>query len=411
MLFVPPRHSKSETVSRLFTAYYLRKHPDHWVGLTSYSGDLAYNLSKAARENYLRGGGILDDSAKAVKYWQTNIGGGLWATGVGGPITGRGANLAIIDDPLKNFEDASSDRIRSTQKEWYNSTFYSRLEPEGAVIIIQTRWHEDDISGWLLDREQSGDSPENWHIVNLPAIAESPMEIPSSCTLESDWRDFGEALCPERYSVEKLRDIESQIGGYFFRSLYQQRPSAKEGSHFKVNELAIENSHPPIVRQCRAWDLAASAGKGDFTVGVKIGIDANDLWHILDVRRGQWAPEERDEELRRTARVDGSKVKIRLAQDPGQAGVDQSQRLVRMLAGYQVKSERISGDKVTRSSGLAAQVNSGNVKLLKGAWNKAFIEEFRQFPQGKHDDMVDAASDGFNELALKGNFYQGKLLR
>ena len=409
MLFVPPRHSKSETISRLFTAYYLRKHPDQWVGLTSYSADLAYVLSKASQENFVESGGVLDSRAGAVKHWQTSAGGGLWATGIGGPITGKGANLALIDDPLKNAEDASSEVIREKQKEWYNSTLYSRLEPGGAVIIIQTRWHGADISGWLL--EQEIESPEHWHVVNLPAIAEEPRLLPDTCTSEPDWRNVGEALCPERYPLHRLEQIRSQIGGYFFDALYQQRPSAKEGSHFKVGQLQIEDAHPVLLRECRAWDLAASAGKGDYTAGVRLGVDADGVWHIVDVRRGQWAPDERDNEMRQASQLDGPKVRIRLAQDPGQAGVDQSQRLTRMLAGFPVRSERVSGDKATRASGLASQINAGNVRLVKGAWNASFIEEFRQFPHGKNDDLVDATADAFNELSLANQFSQGKLLR
>ena len=411
MLFVPPRHSKSESISRLFTAYYLRRFPDRWVGLTSYSADLAYVLSRASQNNYLQSGGTLNAQAGAVKHWETTRGGGLWAAGVGGPITGKGFHLGLIDDPLKNAEEAASELIREKQKEWYSSTFYTRAEPNAAIILIQTRWHEDDLSGWLLSAES--EQPEGWHVVNLPAIAETPDpdRWPPTCTVEPDWRQPGDALCPERYDSDRLRAIQSRIGGYFFDALYQQRPSAREGEFFKVNQLQVVDVPPAQLRQCRAWDLAATAGGGDFTAGVLLGQDADGLWYVCDVKRGQWTPDDRNAALRLAAQMDGGGVKIRLAQDPGQAGVDQSQHLTRMLSGYTVRSERVSGDKAVRASGFAAQCNAGNVRLVRGNWNAAFIEELRQFPQGKNDDQVDAAADAFAELALGGQFQQGKFLR
>lgn len=411
MLFVPPRHSKSESISRLFTAYYLRRFPDRWVGLTSYSADLAYVLSRAAQNNYLQSGGALNAQAGAVKHWETTRGGGLWAAGVGGPITGKGFHLGILDDPLKNAEEAASEVIREKQKEWYSSTFYTRAEPGAAIVIIQTRWHEDDLSGWLLSNEK--EQPEGWHIVNLPALAEDadPDRWPSTCTVEPDWREPGAALCPERYDADRLRAIQSRIGGYFFDALYQQRPSAREGEFFKVHQLQIVDAAPAQLRQCRAWDLAATSGGGDYTAGVLLGQDAAGLWYVSDVRRGQWTPDDRNAVMRLAAQTDGGAVRIRLAQDPGQAGVDQSQHLTRLLAGFTVRSERVSGDKAVRASGFAAQVNAGNVRLVRGAWNADFIEELRQFPQGRNDDQVDAAADAFSELALSGQFQQGKFLR
>ena len=411
MLFVPPRHSKSETISRLFTAYYLYRNPMHWVGLTSYSADLAYTLSRAARENFIKAGGQLHTQAVAVKHWETKAGGGLWAAGVGGPITGKGFHLGIIDDPIKNAEEAGSEIVRGKQREWYSSTFYTRAEPNAAIVIIQTRWHEDDLSGWLLTQEQ--EIPEYWHVVNLPALAEPLPEFPLTCTVEADWRESGEALCPERFSSARLQAVRDQMGGYFFDALYQQRPSSISGEFFKIAALeVIPNLPVEPLRTVRAWDLAASSGRGDYTVGVKIGVDANNRFYVLDVARGRWAPDQRDDYIKQIAIDDGLSTRVRFAQDPGQAGVDQSLRLTRMLAGYNVVSTRASGSKATRALGLAAQVNAGNVSLLRGAWTTEFLEELRQFPTGRHDDQVDAAADAFNELTLTGSvFFQGKFFR
>ena len=137
LIQLPPRHSKSEMISRLFTAYYLKKNPHHFVGINSYSAELAYTLSRASRENFTKCGGEVRDDVSAVKHWETPQGGGMWAAGVGGSITGKGFHLGLIDDPLKNAEEASSDTIREKQKEWYSSTFYTRGEPDSAIIAIQ----------------------------------------------------------------------------------------------------------------------------------------------------------------------------------------------------------------------------------------------------------------------------------
>lgn len=400
MVFMPPRHSKSEEVSRLFSAYYLTLHPDRWVGLNSYAAELAYTLSRASRENYQANGGTVKDDAAAVKHWETGEGGGLWAAGVGGPITGKGFHLGIIDDPIKNAEEAASETIRAKHKEWYASTFYTREEPEGAIVIIQTRWHEDDLSGWLLSEETQGEEPEGWHVVNFPALKEEgEPDLPPTCTLEPDERETGEPLCPERYGLDRLRKIAARIGGYFWGALFQQRPTAREGSFFKVSQLEIEDAAPASVRWCRGWDLAATEGGGDYTAAPKIGQDSSGLWWVGDVVRGQWGPDKVEAQIRLTAQLDGQACKIFIPQDPGQAGKRQAQSLTRMLSGYGVRTEPVSGSKEVRAFNFAAQVNAGNVRLVKGAWNKAFVEELRTFPLGKTDDQVDGAAAAFNMLA------------
>jgi predicted phage terminase large subunit-like protein len=404
MIFVPPRHGKSELVSRLFSAYYLYRYPERFVGLCSYAAELAYTLSRASRANFEAMGGGLSGNASAVKHWETTVGGGLWAAGVGGPITGKGFHLGIIDDPLKNAEDAASEKIREKQKDWYASTFYTREETDAAIVVLQTRWHEDDLSGWLLSEEENGeeDERENWHIISLPAIAEEPQKFPNNCTVEPDFRAIGEPLWAEKRGLKKLKLIEKRIGDYFFGALFQQRPKAKEGAFFKVGHFKFVDAEPNGLRQhCRAWDLAAST-QGDYTVGVKAAIDRQRNVYILDMVRGRWLTDDRNREMLLTANADGRQCRVRLPQDPGQAGVDQVQALTRMFSGFAVRAERPSGDKETRADSFASQVNAGNVYLLRADWNKQFIEELRAFPLGKNDDQVDAASDAFTEVTRGG---------
>ncbi len=400
LIQLPPRHSKSEMISRLFTAYYLKKNPHHFVGVNSYSAELAYTLSRASRENFQKCGGIVKDDVSAVKHWETPEGGGMWAAGVGGSITGKGFHLGIIDDPIKNAEEAASDTIREKHKEWYSSTFYTRGEPDSAIIAIQTRWHESDLTGWLLE-EESGEEPENWHVVNLPALYEEEIgKFPDSCSVEKDFRATeGDALCPERYTAEKLRKIKARIGEYHFGALFQQQPTSKKGLFFDVSRLEIINAAPAIKMSVRGWDKAATAGDGDYTVGARVSNDKDGIYYVEDVVRGQWDTAVRDRTIRQTAETDGKKVKIRGEQEPGSGGVFQAQTFIRMLAGFSVKCEKATTAKEVRADSFSSQINAGNVKLIRGDWNKAFIEELRKFPRGKHDDQVDAASLAFNALA------------
>lgn len=402
LIFMPPRHSKSESVSRLFTAYFLYRHPEQWVGINSYSAALAYTLSRAARDNYRQAGGQVRDDAAAVSHWETGAGGGLWAAGVGGSITGKGFHLGVIDDPLKNSEESNSEKIREKQWEWYQSTFYTRAEPGAAIVVIQTRWNEEDLSGKILAEENAEDEEaEGWHIVNFPALAEEGAEFPATCTVEPDDRAVGEPLCPERYPASRLQRILKRIGEYFFGALFQQRPVAKEGTFFKVTQFQFLDQAPPLVREVRAWDLAATAGAGDWTSGPRMGVTADGRYVISDCHRGQWATDERDAEIKLTAQTDGKTVRQKFPQDPGQAGKSQALAMTRLVAGVPVTTAPVSGDKETRADPYSSQVNAGNVYLVRGPWNKPFIETHRQFPNGAHDDDVDAAADAFNLLAGK----------
>ena len=406
MIFLPPRHSKSEMFSRLFSAFYLKHNPHHWVGVNSYAAELAYTLSNAARQNFVASGGELSDDTTAKKHWETKQGGGMWAAGVGGPITGKGFNLGIIDDPVKNSEEANSQLIREKQKEWYKTTFLTREEPDAAIVIILTRWHEDDLAGWLLEEETTDEdehSKENWHIVCLPAISEDSIEFPATCTVEPDFRiEAGLALCPERYPIEKLFKKKAK-GEREFNALYQQRPSPKEGYFFNVTKLEIVDAAPADARRCRGWDKAATAGGGDYTVGGKVS-KADNLFYIENIERGQWDTASRDKTIRQTAELDGRACKQKGEQEPGSGGVDSAKSFMALLAGFPVSVERSTANKETRADPLSSQVNAGNVKIVRGEWNKAFIEELRQFPFGKHDDQVDAVSLAFNELTGSPQF-------
>ena len=188
---VPPRIGKSYLASKLFPAAYLRQHPDRNIGIISYSAELAEGFSRAAREYFRESGGSLNQYKQAVNDWGTQAGGGLWCAGVGGAVTGRSGHLLIVDDPVKNREDADSPKVMEKLWDFYTSTLYTRLEPKiGAIVVIQTRWSDNDLIGRLFDLEKNAteEGRENWTILDFPALYEDPgsrPKLPEHCTVVS----------------------------------------------------------------------------------------------------------------------------------------------------------------------------------------------------------------------------------
>lgn len=396
----PPRHGKSELLSRLFSAYYLYRHPERWVGLTSYAAELANTLSRNARANYQAIGRPVAGDAGAVKHWETGCGGGLWAAGFGGPITGKGFHLGIIDDPIKNAEEAASPVIGARNQDWYRSTFYTREEPGGAIVVMQTRWPGPaDLVGFLLEEEAS-EEPEGWHVVSFEAEKEAePPQLPPSCTLEPDPRAPGEPLCPERYPLARLRKIATTIGEFFYAALFQQRPRARSGKMFPRDMVGFVDAAPAGIRWMRAWDKAGTEGGGKYTAGVKLGIGADGLVYIADAIREQRAANRRRKLMRTTAELDGAGVAIHIEQEPGSSGKDSAQDDITNLIGFVVTAEPSTGSKEIRAEPLAAQWQAGNVRLVRGSWNKAYLDELEAFPDGAFKDQTDASALAFNKLA------------
>lgn len=288
-------------------------------------------------------------------------------------------NCIIIDDPHKA-DEARSDVMRGNVLEWFQNTLESRKNsPNTPIILIMQRLHEDDLSGFLL----SGGNGEEWEHICLPAL-----------------QPGGTALWPEKHSVEELLRME-QAAPYTFSGQYQQRPSPADGGIFKPDQIGTVEAEPAGCQWVRGWDLASTT-EGDWTAGVKIGKSKDGMFIVADVCRVRVGPDQRDAAIKNAADMDGRLVKISIPQDPGQAGKTQVLYMTRALAGFNVASSPESGDKVTRAEPFAAQVNVGNVSMVKGAWNRAFVDELRMFPNGTNDDQVDAASRAFAELISQG---------
>ena len=358
--------------------------------ITSYNERMARRFSRMARTIYAERNKI-DINKNSSDEWQTPEGGVCMARGTGNAPTGQGfGSLIAIDDPIANREQANSSTYRENVWDWYTSDILTRLEPRGKLLITMTPWHEDDLSVRAVASE-----PDKWHILSLPAIAEDDDPL---------LRKPGEALWPERYDVDALLRIKKVIGDYSFQGLYQVNPTAKQGSFFKINEIKYVDTAPNnLMKVVRSYDLAATENDGDFTCGVKVGIDNNNNIYILDVLRGQWSPETRDRYIKNTADADG-KILISIPEDPGSAGKFQSQYLIRMLAGNNIIKLRPTTKKELRAEPFASQLNAGNVFMVKAEWNRNLLEELRQFPLSKHDDQVDCLSDAFSALFAQRKF-------
>lgn len=422
MVFAPPQHGKSELVSVRGPSFCVGVNPGWPVILASYGATLAESKGRQARDllrdplyqrvfpnTRLRG------DVGSIQYWQIEGDrGGMLSLGVGGPITGRGAMLGIIDDPHANWADAHSEVARSHIWDWYRTTFRTRIWEGGAIVLIMTRWHPKDLAGQLLE-----DQPDQWTILRLPAIAESQEERDYNDAYlglpvgrpDPLGRQAGEALCPLRFSKNELLQLKRDVGSLAWAAEYQGVPRAAEGNRFKRHWFKIVDSSPIVGQRVRYWDRAATEGGGNFTVGLLMSRAEDGRFYIEDIVRGQLSSLHAQNIMLQTAQLDaqrhGNTVQIFFEQEGGSAGKDAAQVILSKLAGFNIYADSVSGSKEVRAEPFAAQCEAGNVMLVKGAWNMPFIEEVTEFPNGGYDDQVDAASGSFNKLAVGRRFTIG----
>jgi predicted phage terminase large subunit-like protein len=395
MVFMPPGSAKSTYASIVFPLWCMIHGNLDVVG-ASHGSELAEEFSgriiRMAQDNAQTLGFQL--ISESVKGWRTSNGCVYRAAGSGGSITGRRADLFIIDDPIKGREDADSLTYRDKVWNWYRSVVLTRLKKNARIVIIQTRWHEDDLSGRLLEEMKLG--ADQWRIISLPAIAEAEDDMLG--------RKIGEALWPSWEDERELERKRIAVGEREWAALFQQRPRPLEGSLFKTAMIGILPAAPASRRIVRAWDLAATKQMGsrdpDWTVGVKLLRTDDGKYVVVDVVRLRGGPEEVQAAIVNTAKLDGKTVKISLPQDPGQAGKFQAAHFVKHLDGFTVEATPESGDKATRAQPIASQANVGNLMLIEAEWNRRFIDELGGFPTATHDDQVDALSRAHSVLAL-----------
>lgn len=409
-VFEPPRHGKSELVSRTLPPYYLYLWPERWVGLSSYNANLAATFSRTARSRFV---GVLSGESAAAMGWETAKRGGMWAAGVGGTQTGRGGNLLICDDPVKDASEAESPLIQQRNADWWDSVWGTRLEPDGAKLTTLTRWHGNDVGGHAM--RSLGDNMDGIAVVHLPAIAEERADVEKlyeaypGVELAPDWRKPGEALCPERFPVHVLARRQKTMTDYFWSALFQQRPSVRGGAMFPRSMAKIVPTRPTegVRLRIRYWDKAGTEGGGARSAGVRLAlVGRGDQQRVVveDVVTGQWASLAREEVIKTTAKLDGRTVHVRIEQEPGSGGKESAESTIRNLGGHRIKADRPTGDKTLRADPIAAQWQGGNVSMVEGPWNERFLSELENFPTGTFRDQADALSGAYNCLmALAGS--------
>jgi len=408
-VFMPPRHGKSELCSKYFPAWYLGTHPEDRIILSSYEADFAASWGQKVRDIFKEYkdlyGVIVNDRSAARNRWDiAGHRGGMATAGVGGPITGKGAEILIIDDPVKNAEQANSPTYREKAKDWYRSTAFTRLTPTGKVILIQTRWHEDDLGGWLID-----DAPDDWTVLSLPGI--STPDIPDALD-----RSPGEALWPELWTREKLLERKRVLGEYWFSAMYQQVPQPPEGGILKRSWIQyydpkekkgfLSNSSTYT-----GWDLAISEKEtADYTTSCTAKyspLDGN--VYILDWTRDHLTfPEQQQGVIKQHQRWETDLIGIETV--AYQAALPQS------LRNHMLPIKGISRikDKVTRITSAFTAFEQGQVFLpMDHPLIHEFENEYVHFPTGTHDDLLDAteiaislARGGANPYTDSDNYYR-----
>jgi len=384
---MPPRHGKSTMVSQFFPAWFLIRFPDMRVMLASYEADFAKGWGRRSRDIVERHGNTINvnvsEKVVAGDRWELRRPhrGGMVTAGVGGGITGKGADVLIIDDPVKNAEEANSETVRSKVFDWYKSTAYTRLEPGGRVIVIMTRWHEADLVGELLDK-----SEDKWRVLCLPAIAED--EDPLG-------REVGEALWPARYPLDRLMEIKEELGSYWFNALYQQRPQPKEGGLLQKKWLQFytDDMLPPVheLSNFTGYDLAISKREtADFTTSCTGSYHAptGDVYIRDWTRQHLTFPEQVELVKNNYGKWHDSLVGIE--------NVAYQEALPQQLAAEGGVHIPIKGiprhrDKVTRLVAGFLPFEQNKVYVPKShALLDDFVNEWVFFPNGRYDDLLDA---------------------
>ena len=396
----PPQHGKSEAIVD-FISWVAGKNPDFRTIYGSFSEFLGvranlklqriYETRKFQKvfpnthinkSNAVTVSGQFLRNRNVIEY--VNRKGFFRNTTVRGSVTGESLDLGVIDDPIKGRIDASSRTVRDAAWSWMQDDFGTRFSEFAALLIVLTRWHIDDPVGRLIKKDKAV------KVVSYEAIAET----------KSKWRKIGEALFPEFKSLQFLMGRKNSMVESSWASLYQQRPTLEGGELFKPDNITIVDAIPHGTKFARGWDFASTAD-GDYTSSVKMGVMPDGRFLLAHVTRERKLADERDKQLKSIAQLDGVPVPISIPQDPGQAGKSQILIMTKLLAGFSVHSSTESGDKSSRAEPFAAQVNVGNVVMLRGDWNDDYIEELRHFPQSSYDDQVDASSRVFNYITSR----------
>lgn len=419
MLLMPPRHGKSELASIRFPAWHLGHHPQHEIINVGYNLELPMKFSRKVREvmrdptyKPIFPDTLLDPDSQSVEAWNTTRGGGFTAAGVGGGITGKGAHILIVDDPIKNQEEADSVLVRDKLWDWYQSTAYTRLAPGGGVLVIETWWNDDDLAGRLQQAMANDPEADQFEIVRYPALSteweyrdESTGAIVRSETelLDTEHtllrpKDF--CLHEDRYPTEALKRIRANMQPRIWSALYQQNPVPDEGMYFKKEYFRYQRALPPLanMRIYTAWDFAiGEKQQNDWTVGATILQDDTDTLYVLEIFRMKGDSFQIVEAMldvaARWGTVPGTGYMIGAEDGQIWRAVEPlfKKRMTerRQYPPYEIL--RPMTDKMARARPLQGRMQQGRVVFPEGAgWLAQAEQELLRFPAGAHDDVVDA---------------------
>ena len=414
MIFMPPRFGKSEQVTVRYPVWRLERNPAYRVMIGAYNSDLATNFSSLARDVALQRRLPIREDHNRADDWKTTAGGGVRAVGVGKGATGFGADLIIIDDPVRDQSEADSEAYQRSVWDWYTKVIRTRLEPGGAIILIMTRWSEEDLAGKLLDRAKHGG--EKWDVCRLPAFAETQAErdlwaremgLPEG---EPDpiGRQPGEGLCSERFSDSELRATMEDVGPRGAEALYQQRPRPAEGALFKREWFDLTDDCPPGLNWVRYWDLAVETKTvNDHSASVAVALDdRGELWiRDLVYARQEW-PDVRAKMID-TFEDEHDRFVVQAIEKAvqGNAAVQEMHREPR-VKGCIIKGVDVKGDKLVRALAWQSKAELRKVHLVTKPsirhclpnWTETFLAEVCSFgPGSKKDDIVDSVSGGYQE--------------
>ena len=405
ILTMPPRHGKSEIVSKRFPAWSFGVDPDASVIVASYSDSLAKRINKDVQrimdaDAYSR---IFPDTSLSVRrnagghstairtmelFEIPGYSGSFRTTGVGGGITGMGCDILIIDDPFKDRKTANSPTVRQSIWDWYASTAYTRLSPGGGVVVMHTRWHEDDLVGRLLEAQKNGG--DAWELVNYPAIAEE----------DERYRKKGEALDPSRYPIASLNAIRKAIGEEEFAALYQQHPTPATGGIFRKKWFQFYDSPPTVFdRMLQSWDFTfKDTAESDNVCGTVWG-QVGARFYLLDLIAERMDFVSQVRAMRRMCDRWPQAV-AKLVEDKANGSAIIS-ALGREIPG--ILPVNPLGSKTSRAYAVSPLFEAGNVWIPKHAdWTGEYVRELAEFPNAKHDDRVDSTTQMLNFAVNRG---------
>ncbi len=402
MIFMPPRHGKSELASKRTPAYILGINPNAEIIGCSYSAELASKFNRDVQR-------VMDEEEYKLCFPKTQLNNsnirtvagsylrnsdvfevvghkGIYrSAGIGGGVTGIGGDYIIVDDPIKNAEQAASITMRNKVWDWYTSTLFTRQEKKASMLLILTRWHEDDLAGRLLKLQ-----PDKWDVLTLPAIAEQKKH-------SLDIRETGDALWANKYDLDELSNIKDTVGSRVWSSLYQQRPAPEDGGIIKTNWFDIENSIDDVFKEIKVqrppMNFYVDTAYTEKTKNDPSGFLATFFYkNILYVCDAETVHKEFPDLLKfvnvfveRNNYTSASRVLI----EPKASGLSVIQAARQEMNLNVIAAPTPKDSKTTRTYANQAFMEAKRVKLIKGAWNDAFLLELAQFPNGAHDEYVD----------------------